>query len=186
MKTITLLCFSLTLLCNSVYSQTFPCNVTREYKDDFKVQKSEKRLLYKNDSGFYFNGSMIRLSKDDYSLTAVHLSYLISIKDMDEKALLSLKNLNTFEVGQKITFTFQNKDGSKEKVTLDISDKFDVETSDTYVQHTCGINIPKEEVTTFTTKKVIEISAPYYGEYFNMKVSFPTIFMDFYKCFLNN
>lgn len=185
-KTITSLCFFFTSLCSSVYSQNYKCDINAEFKEGYKLLTTNGRVLYNNDSGFVLVGYMLGVYNAEDSLTSIDLTYEINTTAMEAVTRGLLRVSNSFKENAQVGFIFQNTDGGTSKISLDIAKRFDVNPSNDFVHHTCRISIPKEALKSFRKKKVIGISVPYYDEYFNVKTAFPTIFIDYYKCFLRN
>jgi len=181
------------LLTNITLGQKCPYEINVEYKKDVKVLTGNQRLIYKSDNNVdktMLWGTMVRLKSPEYSLNAVRLALQIQTENLENDTILEMyKTMNFFtwpNKNERITFTFQNNLGNISRITLNISNVFDITYTGKSVVHTIGINIPENELKRFTSDKLLKIDFSIYGEPFNVNASFPTIFSDFMKCFNEN
>lgn len=178
------------LIFSNIYSQTYPCNVNIEYKDNFKVQKSSEKMIYvKDDKSFILLGNLIRVVNASDSAISVRLSWVLDITNTEDQGLKGLYKVASSlsnDKNAKVTFAFLSADGGVTDVTLDITKYFPVKIDGNIITHSCYIDIPTDLLKTFTKKKLFGIDMPFYSENFQCKAKYQPVFIDDYKCCLKN
>ena len=166
---------------------SYKCNVSSQFISGHKAQYGADKRVIAGDSSMWLYGNLIRLYNKTDSSFRINLIYTFITSRFDEAEQGKLKKSKIFIVGHEAKFSFKNLDGGISNILLPITgNSSEIYIGENNITQICDLDIPPDAIIYFTKKKIFTIEVPFFDGEIKEVVKFPTIFMDYYKCFLKN